>query len=258
MTSTQLHVTVGPDGSGGTRWGSGNDATGGKRDRGGCVDSLGTGAALPALAQPVEVAPGVTVNRRVYPVPANEAPFFNFAAKSADQKAADDALVARVRGTGIDPRHAAQRALAQGWQAVIQGQDFATGARRFNQAYLLDPSESGIYQGFAAIAASRFKDFAFADELFRIAARMRNPSPALPADHARVMLMAGRPADAKPLLEKAIAADPGWAVPRANLAWTMLQLGDPKEACRLAGKVAGRDLEQTSADMTKLRQLAKC
>lgn len=220
--------------------------------------SLGAGAALPALAEPVQVAPGVTVNRRTYPVPANEAPFFNFAAKSPDQKAADEALIAQVRGTGIDPGQAAQRALAQGWQAVIQGQDFATGARRFNQAYLLAPNESGVYQGFAAVAASRFKDFAFADELFRVAARMRNPSRALPADHARVMLMAGRPADAKPLLEKAIAADPGWAVPRANLAWTVLQLGNPKEACRLADTVAGRDMEQTRADMAKLRQLAKC
>ena len=68
----------------------------------------------PAYAQPqkVEIAPGVSVSRKTYRVPANEAPFFNFAEKTEAQKASDQKLVdavlervphrSRAAGTAID------------------------------------------------------------------------------------------------------------------------------------------------------------
>src|SRR5919107_5779579 len=206
----------------------------------------------------VEVAPGVTVTRKIFPVPGNEAPFFGFADKSAAQKAADEAFVTGALQRVPDRSMAARMATSAGWQALIAGGDFATAGKRFNQAYLLDPRESGIYHGFAAVAASRLKDFDFADELFRVAARMNNPAKTLSADHGRVLLMASRPAQAKPLLEKAISDNPDWAVPRANLAWASLQLGDAKAACRLAGEAVGRDAASIAGDMEALRRQARC
>ncbi|HKH96068.1 MAG TPA: hypothetical protein VKA39_06070 [Beijerinckiaceae bacterium] len=211
-----------------------------------------------AQERTAEVVPGVTVTRKTFPVPANEAPFFGFADKTAAQKAADEALISGALARVPDRSSAAQMATAAGWQALIAGGDFATAGKRFNQAYLLDPHESGSYHGFRAVAASRLKDFDFADELFRVAARMNNPARTLSADHGRVLLMANRPAQAKPLLEKAILDNPDWAVPRANLAWASLQLGDAKAACRLAGEATGRDAASIAGDMEALKRQARC
>lgn len=87
---------------------------------------------------------------------------------------------------------------------------------------------------------------------------MKSPSTALSADHGRVLLMAGRPADAKPLLEKAVRDNPDWAVPKSNLAWAALQTGNAAEACRLAAAVAGRDMASVEGDLARLKERANC
>ncbi len=217
-------------------------------------------AALPAAAQgqKVEVAPGVSVSRRTYQVPANEAPFFNFAQKNEAQKAADRQFVDGVLQKVPDRPKAADLAIEAGDRAFVREKDPATAAKRFNQAYLLDPQQSGIYHGFAMVVAARFKDFDYADELFRVAARLKSRKPNLKADHGRMLLFAGRPADAKPLLEQAIQDTPDWAVPRMNLAWAVLQTGSKDEACRLKELVKGEDLDKLEADLALFKQKAGC
>jgi Flp pilus assembly protein TadD len=219
---------------------------------------LGIGTPSLAKAQKVEVAPGVTVTRKTYQVPINEAPFFNFAVRNAAQKAADEQLVAGVLQQIPDRSKAAGAALKSGTQAFLENQDFSTAAKRFNQAYLLDPQQSGIYHGFAMVVAARFKDFEYSDELFRVAARMKAPSLSLNADHGRTLLMAGRPNEAKPLLEKAVKDTPDWAVPRMNLAWAALLTGNKDEACRLIVLVKGQDLESVERDLALFKQKAGC
>jgi Flp pilus assembly protein TadD len=206
-----------------------------------------------AAAEQVEVAPGISVARKSYPVPANEAPFFNFAEKTPRQKEVDDQLVTETLRLVPDRAKAAQYAVGAGWQAFLSKRDYPTAAKRFNQAFLLDPRLSGIYHGFAAVVAARFRDFDYADELFRIARRMDSPSPALSADHGRMLLMAGRPREARPLLERGVAENPDWAVPKTNLALAVLQLGDAAEACRLATQVSGRDLALVARDLAYVR-----
>lgn len=212
----------------------------------------------PAQAQKAAVAAGVQVTRKTFPVPDNEAPFFNFADKTSAQRASDEAFVGSVLKQIPDRSKAAQATASAGWRTLIQNQDFATAAKRFNQAYLLDPTQSSIYHGFAAVSASRFRDYDYADELFRAAARMNAPSKSLDADHGRVMLMAGRPAQAKPLLEKAVRTEPDWAVPQVNLAWATFLTGDPKEACRLLAQPLRRDAESVAQDISALKQRAGC
>jgi tetratricopeptide (TPR) repeat protein len=216
--------------------------------------------AFPALSQArkVEVAPGVIVTRKTYRVPSNEAPFFNFIEKTDELKIADRFMVEGILKQIPDRGQAARNAATAGWKELRQRQDVATATRRFNQAFLLDPHQSIVYQSFAVIVAEQFKDYDYADELFRIAARMNSPATALSADHGRVMLMAGRPSEAKPLLEKAIQDDPGWAVPRANLAWVALQTGNAAEACRLVRLVAGRDMGAVMQDLELLKQKGNC
>jgi hypothetical protein len=95
-----------------------------------------------AQAQKVEVAPGVSVTRKTYPVPGNEAAFYNFAEKTASQKANDDHLIAEVLKLTPDRSAAAAHAIVRGWEALISQRDYATAAKRFNQAFLLDPNAS--------------------------------------------------------------------------------------------------------------------
>jgi Flp pilus assembly protein TadD len=111
---------------------------------------------------------------------------------------------------------------------------------------------------FALVVAARFKDFDYADELFRLAARMKSPAPPLRADHGRMLLIAGRAAQAKPLLEQAVKDTPDWAVPRMNLAWATLQSGNRDEACRLIMQVKGQDLESVEGDLALFKQKAGC
>jgi Tfp pilus assembly protein PilF len=217
-----------------------------------------SGFALLAQTEKVEVAPGVTVTRRTYSVPANEAPFYNFVERSAGQKESDDRLIAEVLEVVPDRSSAAQQVIGRGWQALISQQDYATAAKRFNQAFLLDPRASGVYHGLAAVAESRFRDFGFADELFRIAARMDSPARTLSADHGRMLLIAGRPHEAKPLLERGVRDNPDWAVPQSNLAFALLQTGNAAEACRVAAKVTGRGLAAVERDLVLLKQQANC
>jgi Flp pilus assembly protein TadD len=217
-------------------------------------------ALLPAAAQgqKVEVAPGVSVPRKTYPVQDNEAPFFNFAEKNEAQKAADRQLIDGVLQQVPDHAKAAGLAIAAGDRAFLGSNDPATAAKRFNQAHLLGPQQSGIYHGFAMVVAARFKDFEYADELFRAAARLKSPKPSLKADHGRTLLIAGRPAEARPLLEQAIQDTPDWAVPRMNLAWAVLQTGNREEACRLKALVKGLDVETIQGDLAMFKEKAGC
>lgn len=72
-------------------------------------------------AEEIEVAPGVVITRTIYSVTLNEAPFFNFAQKTASQKEADDKFVAEVLKQVPDRSKAAQAASGAGWQALMLG-----------------------------------------------------------------------------------------------------------------------------------------
>ena len=200
----------------------------------------------------------MTVTRKTYSVPSNEAPFFNFSEKTPALNEVNQNFVAEALKRVPNRAEAARTAIGAGWQALIAQRDSATAAKRFNQAFLLDPKESGVYHGFAAVAESRFRDFEFADELFRIAARMNSPARTLSADHGRMLLIAGRPREAKPLLERGVRENPDWAVPQSNLAFALLQTGDAAEACRVAAKASGRDLAAVERDLALLKQQANC
>ena len=50
--------------------------------------ALTLASTLSAVAETVEVAPGVQLTKRTYKAPINEQPFFGFAAKNSEQQAA--------------------------------------------------------------------------------------------------------------------------------------------------------------------------
>jgi Tfp pilus assembly protein PilF len=214
--------------------------------------------ARPAPAETVEVAPGVQVTKRTYSAPSNEQPFFGFAVKNSAQRTADESFVKAVTEAVGTREKAFDETTKRGWRAISSG-NIAEAAQRFNQAFLLAPEQSGVYHGFAAVAQTRFNDFDFADELFKIARKQPNPLKTLNADYGRALLIAKRPRDAQPVLEQAVKDTPDFGDAWTNLAWARLQNGDRAAACAATDEAAKQHpSSNANTDLTVLRSSAQC
>jgi Tfp pilus assembly protein PilF len=215
-------------------------------------------ATLPAAAETVEVAPGVQVTKRTYAAPTNEQPFFGFAAKSSEEKAADEKFVDAIVGATGSREKAFDETTMRGWRAINTGK-IKEAAVRFNQAFLILPEQSRVYHGFAVIAQARFNDLDAADEFFRIALERPNPVKALKADYGRFLLVAKRPRDAQSVLEQAVKDAPDFGDAWTNLAWARFQNGDPAAACTAADEAAKhRPSNNSMGDLTAVRNVAQC
>src|SRR4029078_1690673 len=98
--------------------------------------------------------------------PINEQPFFGFAAKDSEQKAADANFVNAIIQAAGTREKAFEETTKRGWRAINAGR-MGEAAQRFNQAFLLSPEQSGVYQGFAAVTLSRFRDLERTGELVK-------------------------------------------------------------------------------------------
>ena len=213
---------------------------------------------LSAAAETVEVAPGVQVTKRTFAAPINEQPFFGFAVKNSEEKAADDKFVSAIIEATGSREKAFEEATKRAWRAINAGK-MGEAAQRFNQAFLLSPERSGVYHGFAAIAQIRFRDMDAADELFRIALKQPHPVKALNADYGRFLLIAKRPRDAQPVLEQAVKDAPDFGDAWTNLAVARFQNGDPTGACAAAEEAAKqRPSNNSGSDLTAVRNAAQC
>lgn len=219
---------------------------------------LALGFVHPALADTVEIAPGIHVTKRTYSVPGKEQPFFGFADKTDTQRAEDDKFVkALVQASGTREK-ALDEVAKRGWRALGSGK-YPEAALRFNQAYLVAPEQSVVYHGLAALAQIRFNDLDFAEELFRIAIKQPNPLKVLNADYGRVLLALKRPKDAQPVLEQAVKDTPDFGDAWVNLAWARLQNGDRDAACAAADvAMKQRPSSNASVDLNRLRTDAPC
>jgi predicted Zn-dependent protease len=215
-------------------------------------------SASPAAAETVEVAPGVHVTKKTYPVPKNEQPFFGFATMTPYLNTVNEQFVAQVLQDFGSRERALDGALKRGWSAVSSG-DAVIAGRRFNQAYLIAPEQSRVYHAFAALVQIRFNDIEYADELYRVALKQPNPAETLRADYGRLLLIAKRPADARPFLEQAVIDTPEFESAWSNLAFARLQTGDPPGACLAAAEAEKHVTSvEVKGDITLLRRYAKC
>jgi Tfp pilus assembly protein PilF len=213
---------------------------------------------LAVAAETVEVVPGVQVTKRTYSAPVNEQPFFGFAAKSAEEKAADEKFVDAIVGATGSREKAFDETTLRGWRAINAGK-IKEAAVRFNQAFLILPEQSRVYHGFAVVAQARFNDLDAADELFRIALDRPNPVKALKADYGRFLLVAKRPRDAQSVLEQAVREAPDFGDAWTNLAWARFQNGDAAAACVAAEEAARhRPSNNSMGDLTAVRSVAQC
>jgi Tfp pilus assembly protein PilF len=213
---------------------------------------------LAAAAETVEVVPGVQVTKRTYSAPVNEQPFFGFATKSPEEKAADEKFVDAIVGATGSREKAFDETTLRGWRAINTGK-IKEAAVRFNQAFLISPEQSRVYHGFAVVSQARFNDLDAADELFRTALDRPNPVKALKADYGRFLLVAKRPRDAQAVLEQAVKEAPDFGDAWTNLAWARFQNGDAAAACAAAEEAAKhRPSNNSMGDLTAVRNVAQC
>jgi Tfp pilus assembly protein PilF len=222
------------------------------------IAALALVLATSALAGTAEVAPGVHVTKKSFQAPVNEQPFFGFVDKAASMKDADRKFVAEIVQAAGSKERAFDAAIKRGWVALRSG-DLVNAGRRFNQAWLIAPEQSGVYHGFAALAHQRFGDVDYAEELFRVALKQPNPDKTLRADFGRLLMIAHRPAEARPLLEQAVVDVPDFDTAWSNLGFARLMTGDAKGACEAAAE-ARKHLraDNVKADIALLTREAKC
>lgn len=215
-------------------------------------------AADPVFAEKVEVGDGIYVTKKSYRAPANEQPFFGFIEKNQAQQEADRRFLASIEKMGVSREYAFNKTVLRGWQAFHKG-DPKGAARRFNQAWLIDPSQSAVLQGFAVLAATRFKDPDYAEELFEAGSRMDDRPPGYMADYGRFLLVQERPRDALPVLEEAVRETPSNPTAWSNLAFARLKAGRDDEACD-AAKQARRlsPPPKVASDLNIIARSAKC
>jgi predicted Zn-dependent protease len=218
-----------------------------------------TGAVLrPALAETVEVAPGIEVTRKAFAAPDSEAPFFGLAEKEPTLRKTDDIFIS-IAVEVYGSRASVYDALAKrGWQAIVAG-DMAEAGLRLNQAWLFSPRQSPIYHGFALIALARFHDPEFAEELFKIARKQPGSLATLNADFGRMLLVANRPGEAEPILEQAVKDTPTAGNVWADLGLARLQNGNSAGACLAANRAEMfSDAAGVNADIKRIWREARC
>ena len=86
----------------------------------------------------------------------NEVPFFAGVKKTPEQLKADSEFVELAIKEKGSRAAAADHLVKRGWEACDQN-DFATAARRFNQAWLIDPDNAKVYHGFGVWAGKQQK-----------------------------------------------------------------------------------------------------
>lgn len=215
-------------------------------------------ANFPLAAEQIEVGNGIYVTKKSFQVPANEQPFFGFIEKNEAQREADDRLLSSIAESGVSKEYAFNKAMLRGWQAFHKG-DAALAGRRFNQAWLIDPTQAAVMHGFAVLAATRFNDPEYAEELFETGSRMDNRPPGYMADYGRFLLIQKRPKDALLILEDAVRVSPHNVTAWSNLAWARLKTGRRDRACDAAERSQRlRPPPPVASDLKAIIKIAKC
>ena len=141
-------------------------------------------------------------NRRAADTSINLLPKYGLVEKNAAQKAADAELLAAVDEDYDDRGQAAEHAANRGWEFLRQGKPNEA-MRRFNQAWLIDPTNGNSIWGMAAIESNAGKVESL--QLFAEAEGLLGDDLDLDVDHARAIGMIGFRTRNKELLQDAFA-----------------------------------------------------
>jgi Flp pilus assembly protein TadD len=168
--------------------------------------------------------------------PPNQQPMYGGIARSLRDGITDQAFLNSVAKMGYTRASGSDKSADLGWQYFFRP-DLATAMMRFNQAWLQDPDNGDAFHGFALVILERDHDAAAADLLFRQGIAKPRQKPGIFLDYGRFLLMQKRPADAVPLLEKALSFPDMGPDAQALLALALYQSGQTVGACAAAGNV---------------------
>ncbi len=172
------------------------------------------------------------------PHPPNECPMLGGIEKDEDMKAADETFIEKTEELGLSREEGAKVSIQLGWKYFLNA-DYASAMKRFNQAWILDPSNGDIYHGMAAVVAERDKDVDAAELLFQKSLDSSFHSPGVLADYGYFLIRSGRSQKAEDVLRDAIEDHPNVPNLRYNLAIALLVQGKNEQACN-----AGRDARE--------------
>jgi tetratricopeptide (TPR) repeat protein len=158
--------------------------------------------------------------------------------KNEAELAADAKFVAWIEQQyNGDLKKASHETAASGWQALRENRH-ADAMRRFNQAWLLNPSSGQALWGMGAVLGSNGK-LADALNLFQEAAPSFDDDLEFTADHARTLGMAGVQSGSEALIRQALSRfaavyerAPDHTLNLQNWAITLFALGNHAEAWR--------------------------
>lgn len=167
-------------------------------------------------------------------IPINERPMYGGIEKSAELKAADEALIAKVLESGTSREAAAIGFADMGFDSLLARKDPGKAMRQFNQAWLLDDDLGNAFHGFALVLVAR-GDLDGAEEMFERSVEAPVLTSEAYADYGKFLLAyRENPARAEPVLRGALERNPDNAVAKAHLAIALYTQNEFKEACSLA------------------------
>lgn len=167
--------------------------------------------------------------------PLNEQPMFGGLPKSPAMIKADEELIASAAKYGSRAK-TSDMSVTLGWR-YLGKRDIPAAMKRFNQAWLLDPTNGDAFHGFAVIVMDRDHDAAKADQLFQQGLSAPRQSPGIYLDYGRFLLKSKRPAEAIAPLRKAMAFSEMGPDADALLVLALHETGDRVGACAERAKM---------------------
>ncbi len=137
--------------------------------------------------------------------PANEVPMFEGVKKTPEQLKADREFVDLAVKEKGGRAAAAGHMIKRGWEACDEN-DFAAAAKRFNQAWLIDPDNAKVYHGFGVWAGKQNK----IDDAFKYllkAGELCGTDPAILCDLGLAYILCAQMNQDKPEQKKKYLAD---------------------------------------------------
>lgn len=180
-----------------------------------------------ALAQQSPTGPSL--------LPPSLQPMYGPGEKTEASKKADAAYVAKIESLGVTRVDAAKRTIGTAWTYFEHG-DLDGAILRFNQAWLLDPENSEVYHGFAAVSAQRGVAPSEIESYYQTGLSKPSPTPAFYVDYARFLTLQKRFDDAIAMADTALKTTDKAANARAQISFAYFGKQDLPKACDWANQ----------------------
>jgi tetratricopeptide (TPR) repeat protein len=139
-------------------------------------------------------------------VPINEQIMYGHVERTDALVKINEVFLQRVDAAGVSREDASIQFAQLGWKSLGQG-DVSMAARRFNQAWILNPDNYLVYWAFGIIAFDRDNRIDLSSEMFEKALFLKKSAPVF-ADYGRVCEMAGEPDKAISLFKEGLGLNP--------------------------------------------------